>query len=114
MNMIYIYFTLNNILCEDGNSIINVNESSTIDNTGTINNHDEIIIIRDSSINNDDFGVINNHAKLTLDSSFGEVSLNNFGIINTSHLVYFALLFWIIKDDIILLSWLNNTMIKFN
>jgi hypothetical protein len=40
--------------------------------------------------------------------------LNNFGIINTGHLVYFALLFWIIKDDIILLSWLNNTMIKFN
>ena len=39
---------------------------------------------------------------------------NNFGIINTGHLVYFALLFWIIKDDIILLSWLNNTMIKFN
>ena len=39
---------------------------------------------------------------------------SNFGIINTGHLMYFAVLFWIIKDDIILLSWLNNTMIKFN
>ena len=39
---------------------------------------------------------------------------NNYGIINAGHLMYFFLLFWIIKDDIILLSWLNNTMIKFN
>jgi len=39
--------------------------------------------------------------------------LSNFGIINTGHLMYFAVLFWIIKDDIILLSWLNNTMIRF-
>ena len=38
---------------------------------------------------------------------------NNYGIIDSTHLAYFALLFWIIKDDIILLSWLNNTMIKF-
>ena len=40
--------------------------------------------------------------------------LNNYSIVNTGHLMYFILLFWIIKDDIILLSWLNNTMIKFN
>ena len=39
---------------------------------------------------------------------------NNYGIINIGHLMYFMLLFWIVKDDIILLSWLNNTMIKFN
>ena len=39
---------------------------------------------------------------------------NNFGIINIGHLMYFMVLFWIIKDDLILLSWLNNTMIKFN
>jgi len=38
---------------------------------------------------------------------------NNYGIVDPSHLLYFALLFWIIKDDIILLSWLNNTMVKF-
>jgi len=40
--------------------------------------------------------------------------LNNYSIVNSGHLMYFILLFWIIKDDIILLSWLNNTMIKFN
>jgi len=39
---------------------------------------------------------------------------NNYKIVNGGHLLYFALLFWIIKDDIILLSWLNNTMIRFN
>jgi hypothetical protein len=39
--------------------------------------------------------------------------LNNYSIVNTSHLLYFTLLFWIVKDDIILLSWLNNTMIRF-
>jgi len=38
---------------------------------------------------------------------------NNYNIVNSGHLLYFALLFWIIKDDIILLSWLNNTMIRF-
>lgn len=38
----------------------------------------------------------------------------NYGIINGGHMLYFLLLFWIIKDDIILLSWLNNTMIRFN
>jgi len=38
---------------------------------------------------------------------------NNYHIVNSGHLLYFALLFWIIKDDIILLSWLNNTMIRF-
>ena len=38
---------------------------------------------------------------------------NNFGIINIGHLMYFMVLFWIVKDDIILLSWLNNTMIRF-
>lgn len=35
-------------------------------------------------------------------------------IMNIGHIVYFFLLFWIVKDDIILLSWLNNRMIKFN
>ena len=39
---------------------------------------------------------------------------NNYGIINIGHVLYFILLFWIVKDDIILLSWLNNTMIRFN
>jgi len=39
--------------------------------------------------------------------------LTNYGIIHMGHMVYFILLFWIIKDDIILLSWLNNTMIRF-
>uniref|UniRef100_A0A6C0C3T5 TLC domain-containing protein n=1 Tax=viral metagenome TaxID=1070528 RepID=A0A6C0C3T5_9ZZZZ len=39
---------------------------------------------------------------------------NNYSIMNTGHIMYFFLLFWIIKDDIILLSWLNNTMIKFS
>ena len=39
---------------------------------------------------------------------------NNHQLINMGQIIYFILLFWIIKDDIILLSWLNNTMIKFN
>jgi len=40
--------------------------------------------------------------------------LNNYNIISGGHLLYFCVLFWIIKDDIILLSWLNNSIIKFN
>ncbi len=40
-------------------------------------------------------------------------ALNNYGIMHTGHMLYFILLFWIVKDDIILLSWLNNTMIRF-
>jgi len=31
-----------------------------------------------------------------------------------TNVIHFFLLFWIIKDDIILLSWLNNTMIRFS
>jgi hypothetical protein len=38
---------------------------------------------------------------------------NNYQQINMGQIMYFILLFWIIKDDIILLSWLNNTMIRF-
>lgn len=38
---------------------------------------------------------------------------NNYQQINMGQFMYFILLFWIIKDDIILLSWLNNTMIRF-
>lgn len=37
---------------------------------------------------------------------------NNYSIVNFGHMIYFILLFWIIKDDLILLSWLNNTMLR--
>ena len=40
-------------------------------------------------------------------------SVLHYDILHMGHLIYFLMLLWIIKDDIILLSWLNNTMIKF-
>ena len=35
-------------------------------------------------------------------------SIKNYNTLGISHLIYFFCLFWIIKDDIILMKWLNN------
>lgn len=35
-------------------------------------------------------------------------AINNFYILGISHYIYFFALFWIIKDDIILMRWLSN------